>query len=710
MRRIAHLVTHRSRAVLVTYGLLVVIMTALGTGVFSSLKSQGYTDPNSDSVTVSRILVDEFNNVQPDVQIAIDFPDNVDLASNRNTTEALLNAIADEAGVTQTSSYYSLGSPNSLKSKDGNALYAFVFLDKSKDVEGIAQNILTKFGSRYESATLYFTGEAVVSHEINSAISEDLAKAESFAIPLTFLIQLVVFGSMVAAGLPLLVSLGAVLGTFAVLYGITQFTDVSIFAINLITGLGIGLGIDYALLVVYRYREERASGLDVARAVERTVETAGRTVLFSGATVALVLISLLAFPQYFLKSFGYAGVSVVVLAVLGTIFALPALLNVLGDKVDSLRVFKRNLKPHDHGFWFTLTTYVMKRPLRIIVGSVVLLLTLAAPIRTITFGTVDERVLPANNTVVLAGDFIRDRFDGWEAVPVDVVVQSGSDVTALASKISLMTGVARVQAKDGVYVAGNLAQPVALSGYVSATHDRLTVILSVDRYSDQANDVVTQIRSMNTAGQDLLVGGISATFIDSQDAIKNTLPYVLAWIALFTFVVLFLFTGSILLPIKALVLNVLSLSATIGALTWVFTTGNATWLVGTFINTGTVDTSIIVLISILAFGLSMDYELFLLSRIKEEHDAGRDTTDSVAFGLQRSGRIVTAAALIISVTFMAFVTSSVTNIKQLGLGTALAILLDATIVRALLVPAFMKVAGRFNWWAPRWAQRFRLQD
>jgi RND superfamily putative drug exporter len=710
MKRIAYLVTNRSKTVLVVYAAIALLLGAMASGVFSSLATQGYTDPNAESARVASIIAKDFKVTQPDVQIAIDFKSDADAAVNKAHTESLLSAMAQQDGVTSAVSYYSLGSPASLKSTDGQAIYAFLYLDHHKSVEDIGSALAEKFGSQYLGAHLYYSGDAIISHEINASISKDLAKAESFAIPLTFVIQLIVFGSLIASGLPFLISLGAILGTFAVLWLLTLFTDVSVFSINLITGLGIGLGIDYALLIVYRFREELAAGETVKEAASRTVMTAGRTVFFSGSTVALVLLSLLAFPQYFLKSFGYAGVSVVVLAVLGSIFALPALLTLIGHRVNAMRVFKRNLNPHEEGAWFKLTHFVMKRPLLIIVGAVLALLTLAAPIRNITFGSVDERVLPASNKVVVAGQMIRDRFDGFEATPIDVVVESASDISSYAQRISRMHGVTRVQTKDGIYVAGSLVQPVALQGFSTTGAERLSAIMSVERFSAEADTLVSEIRALSSDQTPVLVGGVTATFVDSQAGIKHALPLVFGWIGLVTFVLLFLFTGSVLLPIKALLLNILSLSATLGALTWVFTTGNATWLVGSFINTGTIDTSMIVLIAILAFGLSMDYELFMLSRIKEEHDAGKDTTSAVAFGLQRSGRIVTAAALIISVTFMAFTTSSVTNIKQLGFGTALAILLDASVVRALLVPAFMKVAGKYNWWAPRWAQRFRLQD
>jgi len=710
MKHIVNLVIQRSRLVVVIYALLVTIMAVFGMGVFSTLDTQGYNDPHSESSRVEKILMNEFHQQSPDMLIAIDFTSDANLPQNQTTATTLLASLSDLKGVDSTSSYYTLGSPVALKSNDGKAIYAFIYMDQKADIEMVGQSIVDEFGETYKGAHLYFGGEAVVSSEINSSISKDLAKAESFAIPLTFIIQLVVFGSLVAAGLPFLVSLGAILGTFAILMVVSLFTNVSVFSINLITGLGIGIGIDYALLIVYRFREERFSGKSVEGAIEKTVMTAGRTVLFSGTTVSLVLLALISFPQYFLKSFGYAGVSVVVMAVLGSLFALPALMNILGDKVDSLRVFKRNLAPHDHGFWFKLTKFVMNRPISVIAASVIFLLALASPMRNITFGSVDERVLPASNIAVVSGQMIRDRFDGWESVPVDVVIESSENIDSYTRKISKLHGVARVQSQNGIYINGQNMIPVNTPGYVSSSHQRLSVILNVERFSDQADQIVKEIRDMSTESRSVLVGGVSATFIDSQQAIKGKLPFVFAWIALISFILLFLFTGSILLPIKALLLNVLSLSATIGALTWVFTTGNATWLVGKFINTGTIDTSMIVLIAILAFGLSMDYELFLLARIKEEHDSGKDTTSAVAFGLQRIGRLVTAAALIISVTFLAFVTSGVTNIKQLGFGTALAILLDASIVRALLVPAFMKVAGKYNWWAPQWSKKFQIKD
>lgn len=710
MKRIANLVIHKSKLVLALYIVVVAFMAIFGMGVFSSLATQGYNDPSSDSAKVEQILAGDFNIETPELILVADFGSDVDLVTNQDKTNSLVQSISSEPGVANVNSYYSLGAPASLKSKDSNAIYVLVYFDQKVDAEVSSQLISEKYGDNYQGTALYYSGDGIISYEINETISKDLAKAEAFAIPLTFLIQLVVFGSLVAAGLPLLVSVGAILGTFFVLWALAMVTDVSIFSINLITGLGIGLGIDYALLVVYRFREEKYKGRSNQEAIETTVMTAGRTVLFSGSTVALVLLSLIAFPQYFLKSFGYAGVSVVVLAVLGTIFALPALMNILGDKVDSLRVFKRNLKPHDEGFWFKLTKFVMKRPLPVIAISTLILLALASPIKDITFGSVDERVLPANNRAVVAGQVIEKRFAGWESTPVDVLIQSEESIDTYATQISKLQGVVRVQSRDGVFVEGVRTLTSIQSGFESDSYERLSIILNVERFSAEANDLIGEIRSLSTSDNLVLVGGVSATFIDSQDAIKRTLPFVFIWIGFFTFIILFLFTGSILLPIKALILNVLSLSATIGALTWVFTTGNATWLVGSFINTGTVDTSMIVLIAILAFGLSMDYELFLLSRIKEEHDLGKDTTDAVAIGLQRIGRIVTAAALIISVTFMAFVTSGVTNIKQLGFGTALAILLDATIVRALLVPAFMKVAGKYNWWAPKWSRKFQLKD
>jgi RND superfamily putative drug exporter len=498
----------------------------------------------------------------------------------------------------------------------------------------------------------------------------------------------------------------AILGSFFFIWVSTQLTDTSVFALNLITGMGLGLGIDYALLIVNRFREERKLGTDVPEAVRRTLATAGRTVLFSGLTVAIVLGAMLFFPQYFLKSFAIGGVVVVMLAVAGALIALPALLNLMGDRINKLKVIRGDLSPKDSGIWSTLARFVMRRPLPILLVTMIGLGGLMSLSSSVVFGQVDDRVLPRTNPAVIASDVIRDRFSAREGSPVDIVIEGAnqSEIVEYTIALSKQPHILRVQSTAGIAQKGNLddGYAPAFADYATGSYERIVAIHNIDSRSTEGLALTKQIRELGSGDNKILVGGAAAIYTDSQQGIEKNLPAAAIWIISWTLILLFLFTGSVLLPIKAVLLNFVSLGATLGFLTWVFIGGNLQWLIGDFINSGTIDTSSLVLIVIVAFGLSMDYELFLLSRIKEQHEAGLGTTESVAIGLQRSGRIITAAALVLAVSFLAFVTSGVTIMKMLGLGIAFAILLDATIVRALLVPALMRLLGDLNWWAPRW--------
>jgi RND superfamily putative drug exporter len=515
-----------------------------------------------------------------------------------------------------------------------------------------------------------------------------------------------VFGSLISAGLPMMVGGLAILGSFFFIWVSTQLTDTSVFALNLITGMGLGLGIDYALLIVNRFREERKLGTDVSEAVRRTLATAGRTVLFSGLTVAIVLGAMLFFPQYFLKSFAIGGVVVVMLAVAGALIALPALLNLMGDRINKLKVIRGDLSPKDSGIWSTLARFVMRRPLPILLVTMIGLGGLMSLSSSVVFGQVDDRVLPRTNPAVIASDVIRDRFSAREGSPVDIVIEGAtqSEIVEYTIALSQQPNILRVQSTAGIAQKGNLddGYAPAFADYATGSYERIVAIHNIDSRSTEGLALTKQVRELASGDNKILVGGAAAIYTDSQQGIEKNLPAAAIWIISWTLILLFLFTGSVLLPIKAVLLNFISLGATLGFLTWVFIGGNLQWLIGDFINSGTIDTSSLVLIVIVAFGLSMDYELFLLSRIKEQHEAGLGTTESVAIGLQRSGRIITAAALVLAVSFLAFVTSGVTIMKMLGLGIAFAILLDATIVRALLVPALMRLLGDLNWWAPRW--------
>ncbi|NBW73551.1 MAG: MMPL family transporter, partial [Microbacteriaceae bacterium] len=468
----------------------------------------------------------------------------------------------------------------------------------------------------------------------------------------------------------------------------------------LITGLGLGLGIDYALLMVNRFREERHKNLTVAQSVENTILSAGRTVFFSGVTVVLVMVSLNFFPQYFLKSFAFAGVVSVSLAVAAALIALPALLNLVGDNINRWPLF-RHRAPKDHGFWEKLAKFVMRRPVSIILVTLIGLGSLAALGMNVKLGQVDDRILPKDNRVVVATNQIRDRFDGREGSPVEILIpeSTGKDIEQVAKDLSKTENITRVETATGFYVDGALVAPFPRPDLETNNYARVIAIADVEPRSPDGESLTRSIRAIDA---DFIVGGSAAIYTDSLAGITNNLPIAVTWIMLTTLILLFLFTGSILLPIKAVLLNFMSLFATMGFLVWVFMNGNLQWLIGDFATTGTIDSSSLVLVAVISFGLSMDYELFLLSRIKEQHDAGLNTIDSVAIGLQRSGRIITTAALVLAVSFAAFVSSGVSIMKMLGLGIAFAVLLDATVIRALLVPALMRLFGEANWYAPKW--------
>ena len=708
MKRWAEIVVRRKRSSLYGFVAVVLLSSIFGFQSFGLLKAGGYDNPNSDSARVFELLESKFDTQTPEVVLIADMPTLVDTTDSRTIGRDLLNELKQIEGVDTVTSYYTLGTPPSLRSTDGKAAYFFVKLSDDSAQSDVGKKISDEFTGDYNGAKVYVAGFAAISSEINSTISEDLARAEAIAVPLILLLLVFVFGSLIAAGLPLLIGGLAIVGSFFFIWVSAQFTDTSVFALNLITGLGLGLGIDYSLLMVNRFREERAKKKSVNDAVIETVATAGRTVLFSGITVAIVLSSLAFFPQYFLKSFAIGGVVVVFLSVAGALIALPALLALLGDRVNNLRLGrKKNVpKTKDDGFWGSTARFVMKRPLAISLVALIGLGGLMSLSSNIQFGQVDDRVLPKTSNSVEANDVIRERFSGREASPVEILVKGASseDVLDYVVALSKLPDITRVQSSAGIAQDGIIDQGYApmFSSYAQNGYQRIQAIHDVEPRSIAGQELTADIRKVKLDSHKVLMGGTAASYTDSQDGIVEQLPTVAIWILAFTLILMFLFTGSVLLPIKAVLLNILSLGATYGFLTWVFIDGNLKWLLGDFIVTGTVDTSSIVLIAVVVFGLSMDYELFLLSRIKEQHDAGMSTIDSVAVGLQRSGRIITAAALVLALSFVAFATSGVTIMKMLGLGIAFAILLDATIIRALLVPALMRLFGDLNWWAPKW--------
>jgi putative drug exporter of the RND superfamily len=719
--RLGTIVAHRPWRVLAVFGILLAVAGFLGSRVFTELQAAGYDDPNSESINAANYLEDNFDLYSPPVAIAIEAPQGLNTPAVEAKALDLQAEISDLKNVTEVASYWSSGRPDQLASKDGRYGQMLVYADNTNAEEqmALARTIQEDFSGTQDGVVVHVGGFGAVSDSITEHVAEDLTKAESIAIPITMILLIVVFGSVVSALLPFSVAMGGIVGSLFVLWGIATNADVSIFAMNLVTGLGLGLGIDYALLIVNRFREELSQGHTPPDAVARTVATAGRTVVVSGLTVAVVLASLLVFPLYFLRSFGYAGIAVTVLAVISSVTALPALLALLGYRVDRLKVVRGSLAPKDQGMWSRVARFVMRWPIPVLLVTVTALGALAAPFLNVEFTQTDSRVLPADDPAAKASRILNDEFVGEEATPINVVLPgAASDTSALdsyAQEVSKLDDIVRVTTPESVVVDGEIVGPnPAPANFTTGDDARVSAISSRDPLRSGAQEQIRQIRAIDAPSEESLVGGTAAAFTDAQTAIREQGRWALLWVAVATLVVLFLYTGSVLLPVKAIVLNVLSLSATMGLLVLVFQEGYLTWLTGDFTVTGGIDTSMAVLIAITTFALSMDYEVFLLSRIKEEHDAGRNTTESLAFGLQRSGRIITAAALLLAIVFGAFVTSGVTSIKQLGLGVAFAILLDATVVRGLLVPALMKTLGEWNWWAPKplrnFHSRFGLSD
>ncbi len=692
-------IVRHSKVVLLAFVVATLVAGAVGSLVFGKLDSGGYSDKNSESAQATEYIIKKFKVQEPIVTLVVDSTTSVDDAQVALKAAALEKEIQTVKGVSKTYSYWSTGGAPTMRSTDGKAGFILVYADLEADdwsgFESLGERIQSRFDGTYQGLDVYAGGAGVITHAINHKIEKDLLLAESIAIPLTFLLLLFVFGAMVASAMPLFVGVSAILGSFLLIYLLTQFTSVSVFALNLITGLGLGLGIDYALLMVNRFREELHHGKSVEDSVITTVATAGKTVFYSGLTVFVTMASLLFFPLNFLKSFGYAGIAVISLAIVGAVIALPALLALLGEKVDKGVVRKSAITPKEDGRWAQTARTVMRRPIPVVIAAVTVLAIMALPVLNIGFAQIDSRVLPASDRAAISSHIIESRFDGLVGSPIEVVVPNGvgqeSEISAFLNQVKNVDGVVRVGTFE-----------------TYGKDIRVQVISSVASRTTASEKVIHEIRALDKPAR-TLIGGSAADFTDSQDGIAGKLPFALGWIALTVLILIFVFTGSIILPLKAIILNGLSLCATLGAITWIFIDGHLKWLVGDFTVTGTLDTGSVILVAVVVFGLSMDYELFLLSRIREEHLSGKTNIESVAVGLQRSARIITAAALLLAVVFATFMTSGVTSIKMLGFGVSLAVLLDATLVRALLVPALMRLFGERNWWAPKSLQRFTLK-
>ncbi|MEV8595317.1 MMPL family transporter [Streptomyces sp. NPDC052012] len=712
------LVTARPRLSLLAALVLTVLAVLAGSGVADRMGSGGWEDPDAESTYATKALEREFPDSQPNFLLLVDAGGaSVDDPAVAAEAKRLAERLAREEGVTGVGSYWQSGSP-ALRAGDGHeALIAARITGDETTMNETLDRIAPSYRGERGAVDVSVGGPVAVRHEMQTIIQEDLLRAEMIALPVTLVLLVMVFGSAVAALLPLGIGIVAILGTNAILRGLTEFTDVSVFAMNLTTALGLGLAIDYALFIVRRFREELSTGADPLTAVGATLRTAGRTVLFSALTVAVSLAAMLLFPQYFLRSFAYAGIAVVLLAAAAALILLPAALVLLGHRVNSLdlrRLFRRGRPDRtpetaaetaaekaaveEGAAWGRTARLVMRRAPFFALGTTAVLVLLGLPFLGVKFGTADDRQLPSSAESHIAQQHIREGFPGSPGGGLEVLAEgraTEAQYAAYKERIAALPDVVRV---DGPLVKGDAAY--------------FTVLPEGEAVDDPAQRLVGELRAVD-APFDTKVTGAAAVLVDSKDAIAEQLPLAAVFIVLVTLLLVFLLTGSVLIPVQAVVLNALSLTAMFGAVVWVFQDGHLSGLLG-FTSPGSIETTLPVLMFCVAFGLSMDYGVFLLSRIKEEYEKTGDHDQAVRHGLQRTGGLITAAAVILAVVMVAIGTSRVTNTKMLGLGIALAVLMDAMIVRSLLVPSVMRLTGRATWWAPaplrRFHERFGLSE
>ncbi|MFJ4692087.1 MMPL family transporter [Streptomyces sp. NPDC088766] len=705
-------VTARPGLSLLAALVLTVLAVLAGSGVAGKLGSGGWEDPDAESTYATKVLEREFPGSQPNLLLLVDSGRaSVDDPAVAAAATRLAERLSAEKGVVGVGSYWQTKAP-ALRAEDGrSAVIAARITGDEKTMGETLDRIAPSYRGTQGPLEVRIGGIVAVRHEMQTIIQEDLTRAEIIALPVTLVLLVTVFGSAVAALLPLGIGIVAILGTNAVLAALTEFTDVSVFAMNLTTALGLGLAIDYALFIVRRFREELSGGADPTTAIGTTLRTAGRTVLFSALTVAVSLAAMLVFPQYFLRSFAYAGIAVVLLAAAAALILLPAALILLGHRVDSLdlrRLFRGGrAKETDPGIdpgteagtaWGRTATLVMRRAPFFALGTTAVLVLLGLPFLGVKFGTADDRQLPSSAESHVVQQHIRDGFPGTPGGGLEVLAEgraTQAEYAAYRERVAALPEVARV---DGPLVNGDSAY--------------FTVQPEGEAVGDAAQRLVGDLRATE-APFDTKVTGAAAVLVDSKDAIGGRLPLAAVFITVVTLLLVFLLTGSVLIPVQAVLLNALSLTAMFGAVVWVFQDGHLSGLLG-FTSPGSIETTLPVLMFCVAFGLSMDYGVFLLSRIKEEYDRSGDHEGAVRLGLQRTGGLITAAAVILAVVMVAIGTSRVTNTKMLGLGIALAVLMDAMVVRSLLVPAIMRLTGRATWWAPaplrRFHQRFGLSE
>ncbi|TQF69092.1 MMPL family transporter [Rhodococcus spelaei] len=719
LTRLAATCARHPKLVLFAALLALVVLGVLGASAPGHLRGGGFADPAAPSSRANALLESKFQAGDQNLVFLVTAAEGVDSRQARSVADDTVAALGREADVSQVVSYWSMPAPFSaqLRSTDGRigVIAAHVAGDDAQAPERAAA-IAAPLTGRTGSVDVQAGGLALGTHEVDERISHDLLIAEAVAIPITAVALTWVFGSVVAAALPVLLGLASIVSTLGVLRLIADVTPVSVYALNMTTALGLALAIDYSLFIVSRYREELAAGVDTTEAIVRAMGTAGRTAVVSAAAVTLSLAVLAIFPLYFLRSFAYAGVAVVVVSAAAAILVMPAALALLGNRVGAwdLRVTVRRAlrrpppRPFESEspFWGRVAERVMRRPVLFGAAALLVLLTLGAPVLSMRVGLPDERTLPATASTRMVGDTVRAEFTGSPQTQLTVVAPdttgSPDALGSYAAALSKVPGVTAVISSAGITLSGQSVSPGPAAKTTPMTRgdsSYLYVENAVEPYSSQGQQLVRAVRAV-PAPWPVQVTGLAAENVDTTASLVSRLPLAAVLIGVPMLVVLYFFTRSLVLPVKALVLTLLSLTATFGAMVWIFQDGHLAGLFGVT-PTGYLSAAIPILMFCLAFGASMDYEVFLLSRIREEWLVSGDNTRAVARGLARTGRIITAAAVIMAIVFIAAATSSISFIDLFGAGMALAVLMDATVVRGVLVPAFMRLFGAANWWPSR---------
>ena len=694
MSRLASIVSRRPWRIIIIALLFLGVSVVVGAPLTGNLTAGGFEDPDAQFVQARERLEDATGtNPGPGLIALVEPGTDVRAGAGRAEVERVAATISEDPDVRQVVTAFS-GGGDALVSSDGTAAYVAAFFAPIGD--DAVEDAAVRIGDELEGEpNVSLGGVAVVGEQVGSIIGSDLARAELIAFPIIFLLSLWVFRGVVAALLPSIMGGIVIFGGFLAVGLVNEGFALSVYALNLAIGLSLGLAIDYSLLIISRYREELAARGPGREAIARTLQTAGKSVLFSAITVAAALAGLMVFPQRFLFSMGLAGVMVALIAAAVALLVLPAVLALLGTRINkgAPRFLKRYSEEADRpvtsGFWYRLSNAVMRRPGIVAAVTATVLVIVALPAFGINFTSVDASVLPTSASARQVSDTIDRDFPSDRSEPIYLAVDAPD------------TPEARAQLSAYAERLGELPNAAAVTppAVVGPGMWRIDVYSDGPSLGQPSQGLVAAARD-TPAPYPTLVGGLSASFVDQKDSLAGHLPWAIAVVAITTIVALFLMTGSVILPIKAVLMNLLTLGATLGLLVWIFQDGRLEGLLS-YDSSGALDLTQPILLGAMAFGLSTDYAVFLLSRIKEAHDAGMDTKESVAIGLQRTGRIVTAAALLFAVAIGAFATSEITLIKELGVGTALAVLIDATIIRALLVPSLMALLGRWNWWAPR---------